>query len=390
MSGSHEDNGPIILGVAIATTIAAVLCVFLRLYIRTRIIRNFWWDDGLIVVALVRKLARLDVPNRLTCYLQALSVTGTVFNGISVNSGAGKHGYDLADPLTQIPNVIKWNTAYQIDNVICVNLIKISILLFVLRIPNSKKVTYLIYFVMFFMSVVNIVTVVAIASQCRPLEKLWRPTIRGHCFYQGELSRFGYGQGVVNVITDFFCTITPVFILWNVKIKRGLKFAICGLMSIGLMATASQIVRVVALNSLNAKDYTCQIRLPMLSSTAANRPNIDQIITIVISAILDQNLGIIAACIPTFQPLFRSLAQTLKAAHSKSASRKGGSTLNSHYQNLDKPTGGNTSLEAGYGKQGLPNSIQQCINSADYSAARNSGDSGYPLHSLNPVERSHD
>lgn len=256
-----ENNGPAILGVAIATTIVAVLCVFLRLYVRTQIIRSLWWDDGLIVVALVRKLARLDLPNRLTSCLQALTVTGTVFNGLSVNSGAGKHDRDLPDPLTQVPEVIKWNTAYQIDNVTCVNLIKLSILTFVLRIPSSKKIAYLIYFVMFSMSVVNIVTVGALASQCRPLEKLWNPIIPGHCFYQGELSRFGYGQGVVNVLTDFFCTLTPVFILWNVKIKRRLKFAICGLMSIGFLATASQIVRVVALNSLDAEDYTCSTPL---------------------------------------------------------------------------------------------------------------------------------
>lgn len=257
LSKSHENNGPAILGVAIATTIVALFCLLLRIHVRIRITRSFWWDDGLIVVALVRKLAGLHVTNRLMCCFQALSITGAVFNSLSVKSGAGKHTDDLADPLIQVPAVIKWNTAYQIDNVICVNLIKLSILLFVLRIPNSKKTAYLIYFVMFSMSVVNIVTVCSLALQCRPLEKLWNHTISGVCFYKGELSRFGYAQGVVNVLTDFFCTITPVFILWDVKIKRRLKFAICGLMSIGFVATASQIVRVVALNSLNAEDYTC-------------------------------------------------------------------------------------------------------------------------------------
>lgn len=257
VSGSHENNGPAILSVAIATTITAALCVFMRIYVRTRIITGLWWDDGFIFIASVRKLAWLDVLKRLTFWHQTLSIAGTVFIGLCVSSGAGKHTHDLPNPLSQVPGVIKWNTAYQIDNVICVNLTKLSILLFVLRIANSKKVAYLIYLVMFSMSVVNITTVGALVSQCRPLEKLWNPTKPGKCFYEAELSRFGYGQGVVNVLTDFFCTSTPVFILWNVKIKRRLKFAISGLMSIGLAATASQIVRVIALNSLNAEDYTC-------------------------------------------------------------------------------------------------------------------------------------
>lgn len=56
MSESHENHGPAILGVAIATTIVASFCLLLRIYIRIRITRSFWWDDGLIVVALVRKL----------------------------------------------------------------------------------------------------------------------------------------------------------------------------------------------------------------------------------------------------------------------------------------------------------------------------------------------
>ena len=36
----------------------------------------------------------------------------------------------------------------------------------------------------------------------------------------------------------------------------------------------------------------------------------DETTGIVLAAILDQNLGIIAACIPTFRPLFRSFTRT--------------------------------------------------------------------------------
>lgn len=126
--------------------------------------------------------------------------------------------------------------------------------------------------------------------------------------------------------------------------------------------------------------------LPLLSSNAADRPRADQIITIVISAILDQNLGIIAACIPTFQPVFRLLAKTLKAICAKSGSSKGLSTVNSHYQISSKPTSGDTSLEAGYGEQELSDVKQQPISIADYSAAENNGESGYPLHSLTSAE----
>lgn len=188
---------------------------------------------------------------------QALSVAGAAFSILCIQNGAGKHAYNLSNPLIQVPHVIEWNTAYQIDNVLCVNLVKISIFLFVLRIQNSRTVVYLIWAVMFIMSVVNVVTVAMLGSQCRPLAKLWNTTLPGVCSDKGQITKIGYGQGTVNILTDFFCTTTPIIVLWKVQISARLKVVICGLMSLGLIATASQIVRVITLGTLEAKDYSC-------------------------------------------------------------------------------------------------------------------------------------
>ena len=182
---------------------------------------------------------------------------GAAFSIICIRYGVGQHVSDLADPTLQLPHIIQWNTAYQIDNVICVNLVKISILLFVLRIQNSKMVAHLIWAVMLVMSIVNIVSVAMLATQCQPLAKLWKPTLPGICFDRSNITKIGYAQGVVNVLTDFFCTITPIIVLWNVQISIRLKVIICGLMSLGLTATASQIVRVVTLRDLKEQDYSC-------------------------------------------------------------------------------------------------------------------------------------
>lgn len=188
---------------------------------------------------------------------QALSLAGTAFSILCIRDGAGQHVYDLSEPGIQVPGIIQWNTAYQIDNVLCVNLVKISILLFVLRIQNSKLVARLVWAVMFVMSVVNLITAALLASQCRPLSKLWYPTIPGTCFDKDVIIKIGYAQGVFNVLTDFFCTTTPIFVLWRVQISTRLKVMICGLMSLGLLATASQIVRVITLRTLKESDYPC-------------------------------------------------------------------------------------------------------------------------------------
>ena len=105
--------------------------------------------------------------------------------------------------------MIKWNTAYQIDNVLCANLVKVSILLFVLRMQNSKTIAFLIWTVMSIMSAVNLVTLAIFAPQCRPLAKLWNITLPGVCSDHSRILQIGYAQGVVNVLTDLFCTMTP-------------------------------------------------------------------------------------------------------------------------------------------------------------------------------------
>jgi hypothetical protein len=52
-----------------------------------------------------------------------------------------------------------------------------------------------------------------------------------------------------SVITDLICAFLPVVVLWNVQIARSLKVAVCGLMSLGLIATACGIVRASSLGT---------------------------------------------------------------------------------------------------------------------------------------------
>ena len=50
-------------------------------------------------------------------------------------------------------------------------------------------------------------------------------------------------QIAYSIFSDIVCTLLPVFILWNVQISLRLKFAVWGLMSLGLLATICAAVR---------------------------------------------------------------------------------------------------------------------------------------------------
>lgn len=55
-AGGDHSEGNAILTISIVTLIAAFACVCLRCFIRIRLISNFWWDDGAVVLALVRSV----------------------------------------------------------------------------------------------------------------------------------------------------------------------------------------------------------------------------------------------------------------------------------------------------------------------------------------------
>lgn len=110
-----------------------------------------------------------------------------------VRAGTGRHQYYLT--LLQVSAVVGWNTAYQLSNVLSTWAVKMSILLFLLRMQPSKSFARQVYFVMLLLSVINTVFVAAIGAQCIPLEKAWKPTIPGHCIGASALGKFGYAQG---------------------------------------------------------------------------------------------------------------------------------------------------------------------------------------------------
>jgi len=110
-----------------------------------------------------------------------------------VNAGAGRHQKHLTLP--QIEDVIKWNTAYELFNIPCVCFVKLSILLFILRIDSSKKLRVIVWTLAGVLIFTNLATELAIAFQCIPLNALWDETVKGKCIGAVAIARVGYFQG---------------------------------------------------------------------------------------------------------------------------------------------------------------------------------------------------
>lgn len=173
-----------------------------------------------------------------------------------VHLGTGRHLHYLHEPKVAEAQVVRWNTYYQVLNVIGAFTTKLSISLFLLRIKRDRVFKYVVIAVITSLGIVSVIAVASITTQCTPLEKLWNPSIKGHCISSNFFHVTTYVQSGFSIIADLFLTISPIVILWNVRISIRKKIAICGLMSLGLMATVANALRNAYIPTLSASDLT--------------------------------------------------------------------------------------------------------------------------------------
>ena len=71
---------------------------------------------------------------------------------------------------------------------------KISICLFLLRIPVTKVLIRPLQAAVIFLLVSNLILTILWIVQCRPIDAAWDTDIKGHCFTKGQLERIIISQ----------------------------------------------------------------------------------------------------------------------------------------------------------------------------------------------------
>lgn len=67
---------------------------------------------------------------------------------------------------------------------------------------------------------------------CRPFEKIWEPTIPGHC---SSYLASGLATSIINVVIDFIIITLPIPMIWSLQMARGRKIAISIMFGMGLV-----------------------------------------------------------------------------------------------------------------------------------------------------------
>ncbi|KAL8668764.1 MAG: hypothetical protein Q9168_006622 [Polycauliona sp. 1 TL-2023] len=240
-SSSNSAGAGLLAQYYILLSIATGL-VCLRCFGRIRSQKRLGWDDIFSVVAWVFLLI------------------GAVLITLEVASGLGVHAANLSDPESTELEILKYNTFFQMVNVLCTLFTKFSISVYILRIKNDRPLRILLWVLMVSMSLATLAVIISLSVSCIPLRALWTLSLQAHakCLPLATVYNVAYVQSGFTIVIDLFLTVSPMVILWNVRIDTRKKIRICSLMSLGLIATISNALRNYFQKGLTSKDPTCE------------------------------------------------------------------------------------------------------------------------------------
>ncbi|PYI03679.1 hypothetical protein BO78DRAFT_374496 [Aspergillus sclerotiicarbonarius CBS 121057] len=280
-----ESHGAEINVVAWVFTGSAIATVFLKLFARGHFSHNLGWDDFFIFFSL------------------GLSIIAAAFVSYSVTLGLGRHTAAVIAEhgMERYVLTAKWQIiafrAYSFPN------ISIAILITHLLDPNPLR-TRCLYAMVTMQVVFAMISVLIVFLQCSPTQMLWDPSVGGTCWDPDVFDDFMYWVSAYTTVTDIVLAVVPISVFWKLQMRVSTKLGVCIMMGLTLLSAIVTIVKATYLHLF----------------TNRTDPLYD-VVTLVIWGLIEQNVVIVAACIPTLRPFFRIAFGTKGSRSGNTSSR---------------------------------------------------------------------
>ncbi|KAF2020014.1 hypothetical protein BU24DRAFT_131223 [Aaosphaeria arxii CBS 175.79] len=269
-----ENRGPLLRAVCLTMVSLAFVPMVLRVYVRVRVIRSFGWDDALMVGAMLSHIMFA------TC-----AVAGTVY-------GTGRHFKDLSDEGIFMAMRYWWlcYIAYCIT-MICA---KMSIGVFLLRITVNSVHRWIVYIVMGLTVLTGLVFFFVTLFQCSPISYFWNKKLEnGTCVNVDIIIALTFLYSGINAIVDFTFGILPMWLVWNLNMRKSEKLALIPILGMACIASSAVVVRMAYVMDFRGNDF--------LYDT----------VDIAIWSDVEQGLAIAAGSLATLRPLWREISTRL-------------------------------------------------------------------------------
>ena len=219
---------------------------------------------------------------------------GAGLDFVEVNYGFGKHQESLTP--YHLQEFRKYTYGEWIQTFATLMWTKVSICLFLMRIPHSKALRRPLEWAVAFLLFSNTILTVIWIMQCQPIHAVWDG--RGMCMSRNALEAVILVQAIISVVSDFSFAAFPILILWRIQIDFRTKVGLWLLMGLGFITGACCLVRTV----LNGESIPAD-------GTYGGIVNW-------VWRLFEVQVGIIAACIPTLRPLYIWLGRRIRGQQS--------------------------------------------------------------------------
>ncbi|CAJ0553323.1 Ff.00g118350.m01.CDS01 [Fusarium sp. VM40] len=225
-----------VLPCGIATTAIALIVVGLRIFTRKVVVKGVLGIDDYLCIAGM-------------CF-------SFIFLGICLtllNLGAGNHMWDIPAE-KYIPKFWQTSIGATLTYAAAINLAKLSVLTFYLRISPDKWVRRAVHVLIALVCAYMLVYTMLAVFRCRPVVSGWDLTIEGECIPLSVLIIFLL---VCSVTVDVFVLLLPIRIIQPLQIPYRQKIGLCVLFATGGAIVIVTIRRVtITLPILDEPDYT--------------------------------------------------------------------------------------------------------------------------------------
>ncbi|KAI9375464.1 hypothetical protein BJX61DRAFT_128299 [Aspergillus egyptiacus] len=245
----------------------AFLAMVIRIWTRTFIARGFRWDDHLMTVSFL-----------CSCVLSAVTLE-------MLNWGLAVHMWDV--PVTKLsPMFMKLNLVAAIMYCAGTGFLKVSVLLFYLRIFPSRGFQAAVWTLVFIAAGYNVASVLANVFSCNPIAKSWDISItEGSCMNRPV---FYFANAALGIFTDFATVLVPVPWLRRLQMPVAQKVAVGCILAMGCFVGVVSCIRLSSLYVLQTTDD--------LTWSTTNA---------LMWCVIELNLGITGGCVTAMRPFVR-------------------------------------------------------------------------------------
>ncbi|KAH7134113.1 hypothetical protein EDB81DRAFT_597376, partial [Dactylonectria macrodidyma] len=277
------NDGLQITIIAIVFTILSFIFLCLRWYVRHWVIKAVGADDWILVVTWIAACGFAAVTAEQTRWGLGLKRLDDMPNQNIFNFGLWQY---IGAPF-YITSILGF---------------KLSLLFSYLRFMPSGRSRIATVVVMVACTMFHIAFLLVQINLCQPVAKQWDPSITwGSCLVAVP---FYTSMASLTIMFDAAVMFLPFPVLLKSRIQNRKKFVLLGLFTLGIFITIIQILRIQTVRNLsNYLDSASLIRW----------------------STIENNLGIIVACIPTLAPLFKYFAERTQRGTKSGSQENAGS-----------------------------------------------------------------